>query len=182
MSMMANALRQPRFLIPLILFVTVVGFFAAGMRLDSTLVPSPLIGKAAPRIDLPVLNAEGRRFVSDTMKGRPWILNVWASWCAACLEEHDLLIAMKYEMDMPIVGLNYKDAGEDARNWLARRGDPYLLTAVDAQGSQALDWGVYGVPETFVIDAEGLVRFKHVGPLTEKVLAEEIAPLMRGHG
>ncbi len=174
---MLDTIRQPRFLIPLLLFVAVACFFAVGLKLDSRLVPSPLIGKVAPVTELPLLSDATRTFNTGLMDGGSWVMNVWASWCVACRQEHDLLMKMESE-GIPIIGLNYKDRPLEARRWLRDWGDPYLLTAVDQEGSEALDWGVYGVPETFVIDANGVVQYKHVGPITEEVIAEQIKPLL----
>ncbi len=179
---MLNLIRQPRFFVPLLIFAAIAAFFAAGLKLDSRLVPSPLIGKSAPDTELPLLSSPSVQFNSEQMQGRAWVLNVWASWCAACREEHEILMRMERE-GMPIVGLNYKDKPIDARRWLRDWGDPYLLTAVDQDGDEALDWGVYGVPETFVIDSRGIIQYKHIGPLADDVVSETIRPILhRGQG
>ncbi len=159
--------------------MAVAGFFAVGLKLDSNLVPSPLIGKTAPQTRLPVLNDPSIRFSSDKMAGEIWLLNVWASWCVACREEHETLMHMRRE-GFTIVGLNYKDKPDDAKRWLADWGDPYVLTAVDEKGEEAIDWGVYGVPETFVIDAGGTIRYKHIGPLSDEDVENVIRPLLQG--
>ena len=167
---------RPRFLIPLAVFLVVCVFFAVGLRLDSSLVPSPLVGRAAPQFNLPLLHLEQASFSPKHMNGEVWLLNVWASWCAACRDEHDDLVALA-EQGIPIVGLNYKDVPASARRWLRDWGNPYRLTAVDQEGDAAIDWGVYGVPETFVIDRDGVIRFKHIGPITYAAIDSEISKL-----
>ena len=164
---------RPKFLIPLVAFIAVAIFFAIGLRLDSTRVPSPLIGNQAPSFELPILESESKTLNSRHMIGGFWVLNVWASWCVACREEHHVLMEMAAK-GVPIVGLNYKDEDADARHWLSEWGNPYFVNAIDNQGDVAIDWGVYGVPETFVIDADGIVRYKHIGPLTSEQAEREI--------
>ena len=168
---------RPKYLLPLAGFISIAVFFALGLRLDSTLVPSPLVGREAPTFDLPLLHLNQMSFSPEEMKGEYWILNVWASWCAACLDEHDEMMALA-NSGFPIVGLNYKDDSRDAQRWLQERGNPYLIVAVDEHGSAAIDWGVYGVPETFLINHEGVIIYKHVGPINEQVVVEEIFPLI----
>lgn len=164
-----------RFL-PLLFFAVLAIIMLAGLQLNPRLVPSPLVGKTAPPFSLPQLN--GGEFVSPkTMKGRAWLLNVWASWCVGCRAEHALLAKMQKD-GAAIVGLNYKDKPAAARAWLAKFGDPYLFSAADAAGAAALDWGVYGVPETFVIDGGGVIQKKHVGPLDDAA-AQEILLLLK---
>ena len=170
-----SVIAKPRFLIPLIIFLVVAGFFAAGLRLDSNVVPSVLIGKNAPEFQLPELHSSTGTFEPNRMLGQPWILNVWASWCVACRDEHAILVDLA-NMGLPIVGLNYKDETKDARKWLRDWGDPYITTAVDYEGAAAIDWGVYGVPETFVIDDTGVILYKHIGPITPDTVREEILP------
>ena len=170
---------RPKFLIPLIVFLVVVGFFAVGLRLDSSVVPSVLIGKNAPLFELPQLHSDQQSFRPDGMIGQTWILNVWASWCVACRDEHSVLIDLS-SRGIPIVGLNYKDETKDARKWLRDWGDPYQVTAVDYEGAAAIDWGVYGVPETFVIDSSGIILYKHIGPITDATVREKILPLFEG--
>jgi len=169
---------KKRFLWPLALFIVLVGFLAAGLKRDPSLVPSPLIGKPAPAFDLPRLSGDAR-FSPKDMSGQVWIFNVWASWCVACREEHPVLVALAREKIVPIVGLNYKDQPADANLWLQRHGDPYGLSAVDADGRVGIDYGVYGVPETYVIDKAGVIRFKNIGPVTREVLDEQIRPLLK---
>ena len=169
---------KKRFLWPLAIFVVLVGFLAVGLRRDPHEVPSPLIGKPAPAFDLVQLGNE-RRFAPADMAGQVWMLNVWASWCVACREEHPVLVQLARQNVMPIVGLNYKDQAPDAALWLQRHGDPYRLSAVDADGRVGIDYGVYGVPETYVIDKAGVIRFKQIGPVTREVLDKRILPLVQ---
>jgi len=166
-----------RFLWPLAIFVLLVGFLAVGLRLDPREVPSPLVGKPAPAFELPVLLQPDKRFVPADMRGKVWLLNVWASWCVSCREEHPLLMELSKKGVLPILGLNYKDKGEDALRWLAQFGDPYQLSVVDADGRIGIDYGVYGVPETYLIDAGGVIRYKQIGPITAAVLEQKILPL-----
>ena len=166
-----------RFLLPLGILVVLVGFLAAGLTLNPREVPSPLIGKPAPAFELPVLNQPDKRFVPTDMRGKVWLLNVWASWCVACRDEHPLLVALSKRGVMPILGLNYKDKGDEATAWLKQFGNPYDLSAVDADGRIGIDYGVYGVPETYLIDAEGVIRYKQIGPITPAALEQKILPL-----
>jgi cytochrome c biogenesis protein CcmG/thiol:disulfide interchange protein DsbE len=172
-------MKQLRFLIPLGLFLAVVGFLGAGLGLNPSEVPSPLIGKPAPAFSLPRLDDPQQRIGNEDLRGRVWMLNVWASWCAPCREEHPLVLDIARRRLVPVYGLNYKDAGPAATRWLAQLGNPYQATIVDADGRVGIDFGVYGVPETFIIDRDGVVRFKHVGPLTPAVLRERIEPLLK---
>jgi cytochrome c biogenesis protein CcmG, thiol:disulfide interchange protein DsbE len=168
-----------RVLLPLGIFILLVGFLAFGLKLNPREVPSPLIGKPAPAFELPVLHQPDKRFVPGDMRGKVWLLNVWASWCVSCREEHPLLVELSRKGVMPILGLNYKDKGEDALRWLKQFGDPYQLSVVDADGRIGIDYGVYGVPETYLIDANGVIRFKQIGPITPAVLEQKILPLAR---
>lgn len=169
---------KAKFLIPLLLFVILVGFLAIGLNRDPHEVPSPLIGKVAPAFELPQLADPKKTFSPESVKGQPWILNVWASWCVACREEHPVLVEMGKLQLAPIIGLNYKDKREDAMAMLASQGNPYVLSAFDASGRVGIDYGVYGVPETYVIDKAGVIRFKHIGPITMDLLNKKIIPLM----
>ncbi len=169
-----------RSLIPLGVFLVMVVFLGIGLSLDPREIPSPLIGKPAPSFDLPTLEAPDRHFGPHLLKGRPYLLNVWASWCEACRAEHPVLIDLARRGEVNLMGLNYKDTPEKARAWLeAHGGNPYQTVAVDTQGKVGIDWGVYGVPETFVIDANGIIQYKHTGPLNREVLEEKILPLLR---
>lgn len=169
---------KAKFLIPLILFVILVGFLAVGLSRDPQEIPSPLIGKQAPAFELPQLGEPQKTFSPESMKGQPWILNVWASWCVACREEHPVLVELGKQDVAPIIGLDYKDKRDDAMTMLARQGNPYLLSAFDANGRVGIDYGVYGVPETYIIDKAGVIRFKHIGPITMELLNKKIIPLL----
>ncbi len=169
---------KAKFLVPLLLFVILVGFLAVGLNRDPHEVPSPLIGKPAPAFELPQLADPQKTFSPESMKGKPWILNVWASWCVACREEHPVLVELGKLQVAPIIGLDYKDKREDAMTMLARQGNPYSLSAFDASGRVGIDYGVYGVPETYVIDKTGVIRFKHIGPITMDLLNKKIIPLL----
>jgi cytochrome c biogenesis protein CcmG/thiol:disulfide interchange protein DsbE len=155
-----------------------VGFLAIGLTRDPRDVPSPLVGKPAPAFTLPQLHDAGKSFSAADMKGRVWLLNVWASWCVACREEHPVLVEFARTGQVPIIGLDYKDKVADARQWLDKLGNPYTLTAVDADGRVGIDYGVYGVPETYVIDKQGIIRMKHTGPITPESLNKKILPLV----
>ena len=169
---------KAKFLIPLLLFVILVSFLAVGLNRDPHEVPSPLIGKQAPAFELPQLADPQKNFSPESMKGKPWILNVWASWCVACREEHPVLVELGKLQVAPIIGLDYKDKRDDAMAMLARQGNPYVLSAFDANGRVGIDYGVYGVPETYVIDKAGVIRFKHIGPITMDLLNKKIIPLL----
>jgi cytochrome c biogenesis protein CcmG/thiol:disulfide interchange protein DsbE len=167
-----------RFL-PLGIFLVLAVFLAAGLGLNPREVPSPLIDKAAPAFRLPQLQEPGKSLGTDDLKGRVWILNVWASWCVACLEEHPILVEFSKQNVLPMYGLNYKDRREDALKWLGEHGNPYTLSVEDSDGRVGIDYGVYGVPETYVIDRNGIIRYKRIGPVTVPILKEKILPLVR---
>ncbi len=167
-----------KFLIPLLLFLILVGFLAVGLNRDPHEVPSPLLGKPAPAFELPQLADSKKTFSPESMKGQPWVLNVWASWCVACREEHPVLVELGKLQVAPLIGLNYKDKRDDALVMLARQGNPYALSAFDANGRVGIDYGVYGVPETYVIDKAGIIRFKHIGPITMELLNQKMIPLL----
>jgi cytochrome c biogenesis protein CcmG/thiol:disulfide interchange protein DsbE len=168
--------------LPLALFAVLVFFLGRGLQLDARELPSPLIGKPAPGFSLARLDDPEARFAPADLRGQVWLLNVWASWCAPCREELPALKALADRKLVPIVGLNYKDAREQGQRWLGTYGNPYLVSAHDLKGEVGIDYGVYGVPETFVIDGEGVVRFKHTGPLTEAVVRDKLLPLIRKLG
>jgi cytochrome c biogenesis protein CcmG, thiol:disulfide interchange protein DsbE len=174
---------KKRFLIPLALFLALAAFLALGLQLNPREVPSPFVGRQAPDFSLPKLASDPAvdpgRFSPADMKGRVWMLNVWASWCVSCRQEHPLLMELAKSAVVPLVGLDYKDAAADARRWLVQHGDPYLLSAVDVDGRVGIDYGVYGVPETYVIDKAGIIRHKQIGPLTAEVMQSKILPLVR---
>jgi cytochrome c biogenesis protein CcmG/thiol:disulfide interchange protein DsbE len=167
-----------RFLLPLGIFAALVALLAAGLTLNPREVPSPLIGKPAPAFELPLLQQPAKSFAPREMQGKVWVLNVWASWCAACREEHPVLTDFAKSGVAPLYGLNYKDKREDAIAWLGRYGDPYAASIVDADGRIGIDYGVYGVPETYVIDKRGVIRYKRIGPVTPAILKEKIVPLI----
>lgn len=172
-----------RFALPLLVFAALVALLAVGLNLNPREVPSPLIGKPAPAFSLPNLalaatQTDGQ-VSTAAWRGKVWLLNVWASWCSACRQEHSLLMDLAASRRVDIVGLNYKDKDDAARIVLRRFGNPYSENAVDADGRAGLDWGVYGVPETFVIDKKGMVRYKHIGPLNEDALRDKILPLVK---
>jgi len=168
-----------KYLIPLGLFLVLVVFLAIGLSRDPHEVPSALINKPAPTFRLPQLRDETKTFSAEDMKGKVWLLNVWASWCIACREEHEYLGGYAKSGVAPIIGLNYKDRPEDALAWLGELGDPYQLSAVDIDGRVGIDYGVYGAPETYVIDKSGTIRHKHVGPVMPDVWSQEILPLVQ---
>jgi cytochrome c biogenesis protein CcmG/thiol:disulfide interchange protein DsbE len=168
-------------LVPLALFVALAGLLAVGLRRDPGEIPSPLIDKPAPAFQLRTLDpgTGPGQFAPSDLRGKVWLLNVWASWCTACREEHPALLDFARRNSVPIVGLDYKDSAGDASKWLARLGNPYRVVPVDRDGRVGIDYGVYGVPETFVVDQRGVIVHKHIGPLTPEVLAQEIDPLLR---
>ena len=166
----------------LAVFAALVVLLAIGLRLNPREVPSPLIGKAAPAFELPLLLSPDKKFSEKDMLGRVWILNVWASWCPPCLVEHPVVTRIARSGLAPVVGLNYKDAREEALPWLERNGNPYQLIAFDRDGRIGIDYGVYGVPETYVIDARGVIRYKHIGPLSPDVVREKLEPLVKELG
>jgi len=168
-----------RFLIPLGLFLVLAVFLGIGLNRDPREVPSPLIGKPAPAFSLPTLGAPGKTFGPQDMRGRVWVLNVWASWCVACREEHPVLVEFAKRGVVPIVGLDYKDQPAAAQGWLARLGNPYVLSVLDTDGRVGIDYGVYGVPETYVIDKAGIIRFKQIGPVTAEVLKTKMLPMIQ---
>ncbi|MES2238217.1 MAG: DsbE family thiol:disulfide interchange protein [Pseudomonadota bacterium] len=168
-----------RFLLPLAAFAVLVGFLAMGLMHDPREVPSPLIGKPAPAFTLPQLHDATKNFSVVDMKGRVWLLNVWASWCVSCREEHPVLVELAKTGSVPIIGLDYKDQVADGKQWLEKLGNPYILSAVDSDGRVGIDYGVYGVPETYVIDKQGIIRMKHTGPITSASLAQTILPLVK---
>ncbi len=168
-----------RFILPLAIFGVLVFVLWRGLSLNPSEVPSPLINKAAPSFSLSRLENVDQTISRDDMLGRVWMLNVWASWCVACREEHPLLVEFSRSKSVPIIGLNYKDKRPAGMAWLARLGNPYDISAFDDEGKVGIDFGVYGVPETFVIDKRGIVRFKHIGALTPDVIRTRLQPLLK---
>jgi cytochrome c biogenesis protein CcmG/thiol:disulfide interchange protein DsbE len=167
-----------RFGVPLGIFLALVALLAIGLNLNPREVPSPLIDKPAPDFVLPQLHAPQQRFSPASMKGQVWILNVWASWCEACRDEHPVLVDFAKRGVAPLLGLNYKDRRPDALEWLKRFGDPYRTSIVDAEGKVGIDYGVYGVPETYVIDKQGIIRYKRIGPVTPEIVQNKLIPLI----
>jgi cytochrome c biogenesis protein CcmG/thiol:disulfide interchange protein DsbE len=189
--------RRKFFLVPLILFVGLLVFLALGLRKDPREIPSPLIDKAAPAFELPTLRGS-THFSPKDFAGKVWMFNVWATWCVACRDEHPVLVAFAQRTGVPIVGLSYKEiqpqdeekgalsfedklslARKRSEIWLKRHGDPYQLSVFDLDGRVGIDYGVYGVPETYVIDAKGVIRYKHVGAMTAELLANQVMPLIQ---
>ena len=168
-----------KLLIPLVLFLVLCGFFFVGLFLNPREIPSPLIDKAAPQFTLAQLHTPDRTIGTADMKGKVWLLNVWASWCVACREEHPILVELGKANIVPIIGLNYKDEPAAGMRWLQQLGNPYVVSAVDRDGRVGIDWGVYGVPETFVVDKQGIIRYKQIGPVTAEALEKKIIPLVR---
>ena len=177
--MSPSLLRTLKWTVPFAVFVAIVGFLFVGLSRDPREVPSPLIDKPAPAFNLPQLQQPGSTLSAADMRGKVWLLNVWASWCESCRIEHPLLVQLAEANVVPIIGLNYKDKDELGKQWLADRGDPYSVSVVDADGRVGIDWGVYGVPETFVIDRNGVIRYKQIGPVTAEALERRILPLVR---
>jgi cytochrome c biogenesis protein CcmG/thiol:disulfide interchange protein DsbE len=172
-------MKRWQFLLPLGLFVVLLGFLAVGLKLDPREVPSPLIGKPAPAFSLARLDDPSQKLAKQDLLGKVWMLNVWASWCVACREEHPILVEYAKRKTVAVYGLNYKDQRPDAQRWLANFGNPYDASISDTDGKVGIDFGVYGVPETFVVDKQGTVRYKQIGPITPDVLAEKIEPLLK---
>jgi cytochrome c biogenesis protein CcmG/thiol:disulfide interchange protein DsbE len=171
--------RPALFLIPLAIFLLLALFLLRGLWLNPREVPSPLIGKPAPLFERPKLHASDVPFNSRDMLGQVWIFNVWASWCTPCRQEHPLWNQLAAQKVVPIIGMNYKDKPEAAKKWLVELGDPYLMNVTDTDGRLGIDFGVYGVPETFVIDKQGVIRHKHIGPIDAAALEKKILPLVR---
>ena len=170
-----------RYLLPLLIFIVLAGFLAVGLKLNPRELPSPLIDKPAPAFSLPRLDTPAQKLSLQDMRGKVWVLNVWASWCGPCRQEHPL-IADLAKTGVPVIGLNYKDKPADAAAWLVELGNPFATTVSDLEGLVGIDYGVYGVPETFVIDKAGVIRLKHIGPVTPEALSERILPMVRKLG
>lgn len=168
-----------RFLLPFAIFVILAVFLFVGLSLKPREVPSPLVGQAAPAFTLPQLHEPARQFSPQDMKGKVWLFNVWASWCVACEAEHPLFMELARQNLVPILGMAYKDKPENSMKWLNRGGNPYALVISDAEGRVGIDYGVYGVPETYVIDKQGVIQHKHIGAVTEQDLQEIILPLIK---
>ena len=170
--------RYLRYLVPLGIFFVLAAFLFRGLSLDPKLVPSPLVDKPMPAFSLTRLDDPGATIGDTDLKGKVSILNIWATWCSACRAEHDVLLMLANTDKVDIYGLNYKDNRADAQRWLRQLGNPYVANAFDPDGRVGLDWGVYGAPETFVMDRQGIIRYKHIGPLTVEILNSKILPLI----
>jgi cytochrome c biogenesis protein CcmG/thiol:disulfide interchange protein DsbE len=168
-----------RFLLPLGIFIVLVVFLGIGLNRTPREVPSPLIDKPAPTFQVPQLHEPDKTISQKDMVGKVWLFNVWASWCVSCRQEHPVLVELSKKNVVPIVGLNYKDGREDGMKWLRDWGNPYVLSAFDQDGRVGIDYGVYGVPETFVVDKSGTIRYKHIGPLTQDVVEKKLLPLVQ---
>lgn len=171
---------KAKYLIPLAVFLALLVFLGLGLNRDPRELPSPLVGKPAPEFLLPVVQDPSKQFGTKDMQGKVWLLNVWASWCVSCRAEHEVLKELAKSELVPIYGLNYKDARNDALAWLGQLGDPYVVSVSDESGRVGIDYGVYGVPETYVIDKQGIIRYKQIGPVTHQNLQEKILPVVRG--
>lgn len=168
------------FVIPLLVFGLLAAVFGIGLSLNPREVPSPLVGKTVPQFDLPPVKGRQQGLANRDLTGEVSLVNVFASWCVACREEHPVLVNLARRNFVPIHGLNYKDKPDDAATWLDRWGDPYSRTGADIDGLVGIDWGVYGVPETFVIDAQGRIAYKHIGPTTEAFVRDKLLPMVEG--
>lgn len=183
-----NAPAPRRGLSPWVIAIGVLCFIAAfalllvavkrSDRPDRQALPSALIGKPAPQMDLPLLHDPGRRLTLADLRGAPFVMNVWGSWCPECRVEHPVITRFALSKRVRFIGYNLKDEPADALRWLEQFGNPYLMVAADVDGRQALDWGIYGAPETFLVDAQGIVRWKHVGPVSDEIIADELLPLL----
>jgi cytochrome c biogenesis protein CcmG, thiol:disulfide interchange protein DsbE len=168
-----------RYLLPLAVFAVIAAFLYKGLWMDPREIPSPLIGKPAPDFDLQVLEDPARRIGRKDMLGKVWMLNAWASWCVACRDEHPVLVEFSRKAVVPIIGLNYKDTRAEGMKWLTDFGNPYQTSAFDQSGRVGIDYGIYAVPETFLIDKQGVVRFKQIGPVTPELLRDKLVPLIQ---
>ncbi len=171
-------MKRWQFIVPGVLFAVLVLFLVRGLNLDPREVPSPLIGKPAPAFTLPRLDDPARKIGREDLLGKVWMLNVWASWCVACREEHPLLVEYSRRKSVPVYGLNYKDGRAEAQRWLANFGNPYDASMSDTDGRVGIDFGVYGAPETYLVDRQGVIRFKQTGPLTWRVIEEKLVPMI----
>lgn len=169
---------KAKFLVPLAIFLGLVGFLGYGLTLSPSVVPSPLVGKPAPNFQLARLDSPDTRFGSEDMLGKVWLLNVWASWCVSCRQEHPYLVDLARNGGVSVIGLNYKDERQAALGWLSDQGDPYFATVTDPDGRIGIEYGVYGTPETFLIDREGVIRYKHIGPINRDTVQNVLMPMI----
>jgi cytochrome c biogenesis protein CcmG/thiol:disulfide interchange protein DsbE len=167
-----------KYLLPFLLFIALAVFLALGLKLNPKDIPSPLIDKPAPAFSLPILGIPEKKLSNQDLQGQVWLLNVWASWCVSCREEHPVLLQFTQQSSVTLVGLNYKDQADAAIEWLSKLGNPYTVSLMDSEGRTGIDYGVYGVPETFVIDKRGVVRYKHTGAVTADDLEKVFMPLI----
>lgn len=172
-------MKAVRWSIPLAIFIVLLAFLWVGLGRDPREVPSPLIGKPAPAFSLSQLHEPSQALSNSDLKGKVWLLNVWASWCVSCREEHPLLMQLAASKIVPIYGLDYKDDPGAGKDWLAQNGNPYTTSIVDRDGRVGIDYGVYGVPETFVVDKAGVIRYKQIGPLSIEALQQKVLPLVK---
>lgn len=168
-----------KFLIPIGLFVMLGILLGYGLHLDPRRIPSPLIDKPLPEFRLPTLDNPNKTLGNSDLKGRVVLINVWASWCVACREEHPVLLALSRDKKVPLIGLNYKDKRDDALSLLQANGNPYDVSVMDTDGRTGIDWGVYGVPETFVVDKTGIIRYKFIGPITPETWESTLLPMIQ---
>lgn len=169
-------------LLPLAAFAALAVLLGVGVMMnsgkDTSALPSPLLGKPAPDFALPVLGEPERIITRESLLGAPYLLNVWGSWCPACRDEHPVITRLAESGRIRVIGYDYKDEPEDAFRWLAQFGNPYELIIADVEGRAALDWGIYGAPETFLVDAQGMIRWKFVGPLTDEIVEQQLLPVL----
>lgn len=169
-----------RYVLPVVAFGLLVVAFVIGLGLDPRKLPSPFIGKPSPVFDLPALHDLTQRVNNDSLAGRPVLVNFWATWCVGCRQEHDFLLRLSESGAAEIYGINWRDNRREALSWLEKLGDPYVVTGYDGGNHTGIDWGVYGAPETFLIGADGIVLYKHVGPLSERAWQRDFVPLLQG--
>lgn len=172
-------LRYLGYALPGLILVALLALFFRGLFLNPRIVPSPLIGKAAPAFSLPRLKSPTQTITQEEFKDKVVLLNVWATWCVACRDEHETLVQFARQNVIPVYGLDYKDERQSALDWLAKEGDPYTAVAFDATGDVAINWGVYGAPETFLLDRHGIIRHKYIGPLTPEIIKDDLLPRIR---
>ncbi len=166
-----------RYLIPVGVLAVLVAVFWVGLHRDPREIPSPLIGKTAPAFDLPAIDGADGRMTNKDLRGHARLVNFFASWCAGCQEEHPFLMHLGREDGVEIIGMDYKDAGPDYQGWIKQRGNPYRVVLADSEGQTGIDWGVYGVPETFVVDARGTIVYKQIGAMTPEAW-DKIKPFL----
>jgi len=167
-----------RYLLPLGIFIALVLLLGVALRLNPRLVPSPLVGKPVPEFSLELLRAPAQTLSRGDLTGKVSLLNAWATWCVECRREHPLLVDIAKAGKVPVYGLNYKDQRPDALEWLRRLGDPYVASGFDADGRVGIDLGVYGLPETFLVDADGMIVHKHIGPIDRQIWETEFVPII----